>query len=157
MSSCAHCKQGTKCPISLISSYNCAYVYIVGRRMRLIITVCFSAHTETNVLYIQNWLVAACAKLDPPIKSQNWISCASLDHVFYLNKYGMLFKPLHGFTRSVDSPMAYCCLPWIGSANVGSTSFLLNCCFSKLLSLSSQVFTRTKRLILVQYIYQPAF
>ena len=89
--------------------------------------------------------MAACAKLDPPIKSQNWISCTSLDHVFYLNKYGMLFKPLHGFTRSIDSPMAYCCLPWIGSANVGSTSFLLNCCFSKLLSLSSQVFTRTKR------------
>jgi len=25
----------------------------------------------------------ACAKLDPPINSQNWISCAKLDHVFY--------------------------------------------------------------------------
>ena len=34
--------------------------------------------------------MAACAKLDPPINSQNRISCARLDHVFYLNKYGRL-------------------------------------------------------------------
>ena len=54
--------------------------------------------------------------------------------------------------------MVYCCLPWISSANVGSTSILLNCCFSKLLSLSSQVFTRTERSILTHTcaIYQPA-
>ena len=35
--------------------------------------------------------MAACAKLDPPIKSQNWISCARLDHVFYLSKYGIWY------------------------------------------------------------------
>ena len=26
--------------------------------------------------------MAACAKLDPPINSQNWISCARVDHAF---------------------------------------------------------------------------
>ena len=35
--------------------------------------------------------MAACAKLDPSINSKFSISCARLDHAFYLNKCGKRF------------------------------------------------------------------
>ena len=64
--------------------------------------------------------MAACTKLDPPINSQNWISCARLDHAFYLSKYGNLIS-------SYLISWCIALLPWLLGA-LPSTLTLLAIC-----------------------------
>ena len=43
----------------------------------------------------------ACANLDPPINSQNLISCIRLDHAFYVVKAGDKATPKHTISIGV--------------------------------------------------------
>ena len=54
----------------------------------LLVTLTERLHSWYCAKLDQSKLVWPCAKLDPPINSQNWISCAKLDLAFYLHNYG---------------------------------------------------------------------
>jgi len=76
-----------------------------------------TSNGEVSFLVLQlvnpNLLVQIYAKLDPPINSLNWNSCAKLEHVFYLDKYGsnalnVFFLFINLLIKAVIPPFLLC-------------------------------------------------
>ena len=55
---------------NLSCSLNCVYVYVVGRRMRLIIAMCFSAHRSKCFIYLLVYYVYLVEVYCKPLDSQ---------------------------------------------------------------------------------------
>lgn len=62
-----------------------------------------------------HWCLFVLAMLDQPINSQNWISWAGLDSVFYLNEYGMSQITLASYTVFLIAAKQVC-RKWLVSA-----------------------------------------